>query len=293
MQDLDVLAADPAAAPLRIAGHRVGRIGYGAALRVGGETGRPGRFPDPAAARGLLRRAVALGATLLDTADSYGPGLSEELIAEALHPYPPELLVATKGGVVREADGTRARLDGRPAQLRAACENSLRRLRLEAIGLYQLHWRDPAVPFADQLGALAELLAAGKVRAVGLCNLGLAELEAAEAVLPVAAVQCHLSLGYAGSDALLDRCAARGIPFIAHGPLAVLRGGAEPRAEALGRVARRLDATPAQVALAWVLHRAPNVVAIPGTLRPDHLEENFRAGTLALSARDLAELAAA
>ncbi|WP_431281162.1 aldo/keto reductase [Humitalea sp. 24SJ18S-53] len=272
-----------------LAGKQIARIGYGAALRVAGRPGTPDALSDLRTVQSLLRRAIELGVTLLDTADSYGPGLSEEVIAAALRPYPPGLLIATKGGVLRSGrDETR--LSGDPARLRAACEASLRRLKLESIDLYQLHWRDPGVPFADQIGALADLMAEGKVRHLGLCNIDAVELAQATLITPIASVQCAFGLGTDNQAALLALCAAQGIAFIAHGPLSVLRQGGPVRQAALLAMARRLGSSPAQIALAWILHRAPHLIAIPGTLRHDHLEENLRAGVLRLSAADIAAL---
>ncbi|WP_426958170.1 aldo/keto reductase [Muricoccus radiodurans] len=274
---------------MRICGRDVRRIGYGAAFRVAGRPATATCLGDRGAAHRILRRAVELGADLLDTADSYGPALSEELVAEALRPYPPDLLIATKGGVVR-TDRDRTRFDGRPDRLRAACEASLRRLGLDAIPLYQLHWADPAVPFADQVGALADLRTTGKIRHLGLCNIGVAELEAALAIAPVASVQCRYGPGERDRDALIDACTRAGIPFIAYGPLAALQ---DPRRRCVLRgIADRLGATPAQVALAWVLQRAPNSFAIPGTLNPVHLAENMEAARLRLPDDDWARLAA-
>jgi aryl-alcohol dehydrogenase-like predicted oxidoreductase len=231
---------------------------------------------------------VELGVTFLDTADSYGPGLSEEVIARALHPYPSDLVIATKGGVVR-LGRDQAVIKGHPSELRAACEASLRRLRLEAISLYQLHWRDPRVPLEEQIGALADLVAAGKVRHVGLCNVDVAELEEAQRITPIAAVQCGFGLADRRHDSLVRHCARQGIIFIAHGPLSVLQGNTAPRF-ALATVAQRLGATEAQVALSWILHHSPNTLAIPGTLRQEHLVENLGAARLALSERCRSEL---
>ena len=253
------------------------RVGYGAALRVDGQPADRATLRDPDLARQVLRRAVAEGAMLLDTADSYGPALSEELVAEALHPYPAGLLLATKGGVQRlGAAGTR--LNGRPAHLRAACEASLRRLRVEAIGLYQLHWPDPEVPWAEQIGALAALRQAGLVREIGLCNVTAAELRAAVRLAPIAAVQGRFGLADQAGAGLAAACAELGVAFIAYGSLAVLR---QPAARAaLAAAAGPHGATAAQLALAGVLASAPRALAVPGTLRLGHLLENMAAHRL-------------
>ena len=266
-----------------------GRMGYGAAFRIEGQPGHPGSLRDKDLARRVLRSAVEQGAVLVDTADSYGPALSEDLVADALHPYPAGLLIATKGGVQRLGPG-QTRLDGRPEQLRAACEASLRRLRVEAIGLYQLHWLDHAVPLSDQVGALGDLLMAGKIRAIGLCNVGLDDIAAAAAIAPIAAVQNRFGLMHRSGAAVAEDCADRGIAFIAHTCLAVLRHSAHV---ALAGAACRLGMTPAQAALAWVLRRLPNAIAIPGTLSLRHLAENMRARTLHLSAEGAAVVEAA
>ena len=222
------------------------RLGYGAALRVNGRPADRQSLPDMALARLVLQRAVAEGAILLDTADSYGPALSEELVGEALHPYPAGLLLATKGGVQRLGPAE-TRLNGRPAHLRAACEASLRRLRVDAIGLYQLHWPDPEVPWAEQIGALVELRDAGLVREIGLCNVTIAQLKDAVALAPIAAVQGRFGLAHQEGAAMAAACAGFGIAFIAFGSLAVLR---QPAGRlALAEAARPHGATAAQLAL--------------------------------------------
>ncbi len=273
-----------------IADVRVRRIGYGAALRVVDQPGTPRTSPDAAAVKRVLRRAVELGVMLIDTADSYGPEVSETLVADALHPYPAEVLISTKGGVVRDGMG-RARLDGRPEQLRMACDASLRRLRLDTIGLYHLHWPDPAVPFADQVGTLADLVRAGKVRHIGLCNIDVDQLAAASRVTPIAAVQHRFGLGEQTETPLLEACGRHGTAFIAYGSLSVLRTGPAHLSGRLRSIAARHQATPAQVALAWLLRHAAGALVIPGTLSLQHLEENMQAGSLRLTDSDMAELA--
>jgi aryl-alcohol dehydrogenase-like predicted oxidoreductase len=262
----------------------VARLGYGA-MRLTGQPGNWGPYRDPEGGVRLLRRAVELGVTLIDTADSYGPGHSEELIARALHPYPEGLVIATKVGMVRRGPGDIAR-DGRPEHLRAAAEESRRRLRVEAIDLLQLHRVDRRVPIEESVGALEDMRARGIVRHVGLSDVDEAELARARCVAPIASVQNAMSVASAGSGELVEGMAAAGIAFIAHSPLGGL-GGRPLRA-----VAARRGATPRQVALAWLLARSPNLLPIPGTTSIAHLEENLGAAGLELTARDLAELAA-
>jgi pyridoxine 4-dehydrogenase len=263
----------------------VRRLGFGA-MRVTGPDvwGEP---RDRAEALRVLRRAVELGVGLIDTADNYGPEVSERLIAEALHPYPAGLVIATKGGVVRTASrGWDA--DGRPAHIREACEASLRRLRLERIDLYQLHGVDDHVPLEETVGALADLRAQGKIRYVGLSNVDLAELERARRIVPIVAVQNHYNLTNRHSDPVLEACTRLGLAFLSYFPLAdgrLTRAGGPVR-----RVAEQHHATPAQVALAWLLARAPNVIPIPGTGRVAHLEENMKAAELKLTAQELRDL---
>lgn len=263
----------------------VHRLGFGA-MRLCG----PGVWGEPAdreAAAEVLRRAVALGISLIDTADAYGPEVNERLIAATLHPYPSGVVIATKGGLTRprrEAWNT----DGRPEHLRAACEASLRRLRLERIDLYQWHAPDPRVPFEDSVGALAELRAAGKIRHIGLSNVSVAQLRRAQRIVPIVSVQNRYNLSDRGSDDVLDACAADGIAFLPWYPLAA--GGEARGGGALGRIAARHGATPAQVALAWLLARSPVMLPIPGTSSRAHLEENVAAAGLHLSGEDLRAL---
>jgi pyridoxine 4-dehydrogenase len=245
--------------------------------------------PDDASAAALLRRAVDLGVNLIDTADLYGDGRSEMRIAKALHPYPAGLVIATKGGFVPGPDGPVP--DGSPAHLRAACDASLRRLGLDTLDLYFLHAPDPAVPFTESLGALAELRAEGKVRLVGLSNVSAEQLARARTVLPVAAVQNGYNVRRRrrfGPDPVLAECERDGIPFLASQPLAV--GRLAQADEAASSVAARHGATPGQVALAWLLGQSPVTLPIPGTTSVRHLEENLAAATLRLGAEDVAEL---
>ncbi|MFE7428753.1 aldo/keto reductase [Streptomyces sp. NPDC057545] len=264
----------------------VRRLGYGTAQLTGpGYWGPRGERREAVA---VLRAAVEQGVTLVDTADNYGPGLAEELVAEALHPYPDELVVATKGGVVRTSD--RAwHVDGRPERLRAMCEASLRRLRTERIGLYQLHRLDPEVPMADQLGALDELRQEGKIRHIGLDTLTADQLEQALSLTGIASVQNRFNLLDRSSDAVLRVCEAHGLAFLPWFPLAdgALTGEA---GAALTGVADRHGATRGQIALAWLLHRSPVLCPTPGTGSPVHLAENMGAREVRLSAEDMSRL---
>ncbi|WP_405977993.1 aldo/keto reductase [Streptomyces sp. NBC_00158] len=264
----------------------VRRLGLGTGGLVG--AGYWGPRGSRAEALELLRAAVERGVTLVDTADNYGPGLAEELVAEALHPYGERLVVATKGGVVRTGPD-QWHVAGRPEELRRMCEASLRRLRLERIDLYQLHRFDPAVPMAEQLGALAELRAEGKIRHIGLDTVTAGQLRVALESVPVAAVQNPFNLLDRSSSEVLELCEARGIAFLPYYPLgsgALTREGAAAVAE----VAAAHGATPGQVALAWLLHRSPVLCPTPGTGSPAHLAENLDAASLSLSDGELALL---
>jgi pyridoxine 4-dehydrogenase len=265
----------------------VRRIGFGA-MRITGPQilGWPA---DQENALRVLRRAVELGVNLIDTADSYGPEVSELLIAEALHPYPDGLVVATKGGLLRTSSGAWPR-DGRPEHLREACEGSLRRLRVDHIDLYQLHAPDPQVPFEESIGELARLQAEGKIWRVGLANVSVEELHRAQELVEIVSVQNRYSLADRSSEDVLDECEAQGIAFLPWWPLAV--GRLAERRRGLGRIADAHGATPAQVALAWLLARSSVVAPIPGTKSVAHLEENVAAASLDLSAAELAELSA-
>jgi aryl-alcohol dehydrogenase-like predicted oxidoreductase len=281
-------APSPAAAgTITIGGDlTVNRMGFGA-MRVTGR-GIWGDPPDRAAALALLRRFVARGVDFIDTADSYGPEVSERLLFEALHPYPAGLVIATKGGLVRPGPD-RWEPDCRPAHLRAACDGSLRRLGVERIDLYQLHTVDRRVPIEDSVGTLLELQQAGKIRHIGLCNVDRRELERARRVVPIVSVQNRYNLADRASDPVLDARARDGLAFVPWYPLSAgaLAGTRGPIAE----VARRHRATPAQVALAWLLGRSPVVLPIPGTSSMAHFEENLAAATLRLGADEMAVLA--
>ncbi|MCX4662631.1 aldo/keto reductase [Streptomyces uncialis] len=246
---------------------------------------------DRATSLAVLRRAVDLGVTLIDTAHMYGGGANEELVAEALHPYRDGLLVTTKVGLARSADSGEWGLDGRPAVLRDQVDLALRRLRTDRIELLQLHRVDPEVPFADQLGTLADLRTEGKIGRVGLSEVTVAELARAREIVDIASVQNRYNLLDREHDAVLDACTAAGIAFLPWRPIAW--GGAGEREE-VAAVAAELGATATQVALAWLLDRSPVVLPIPGTSRITHLEENVAAAGLTLDAdqrRRLTELA--
>jgi aryl-alcohol dehydrogenase-like predicted oxidoreductase len=258
----------------------VRRLGFGAMRLTGpGIWGPP---PDRDAAKAVLRRAVELGVNFIDTADSYGPEVSEELIAEALYPYPDDLVIATTGGVERTGPGEWHR-NGRPEHLAAACEGSLRRLRLDVIDVYQLHAPDPDVPLEESIGALAQLQDAGKVRHVGVSNVSLEQLRTAQKVASIVSVQNRYNIGDRTFDDVLDVCAEEGLGFIPWFPLGA---GDLPYPPAID-IGFRLDATREQVLLAWLLHRADVVLPIPGTSSIPHLEENVAAAYLKLSDEDI------
>jgi pyridoxine 4-dehydrogenase len=261
----------------------VHRLGFGA-MRL---TGEPARLERPAAVA-IARRAVELGVTFIDTADSYDLGDNEQLLAEALHPYRPGVVIATKGGHINLGDAWIPL--GRPEYLRQQAELSLRRLRLDRIDLYQLHRIDPAVPLADQIGALRQLQDEGKVRHVGLSEVTVQQLVEAEEITAVASVQNRYNLTDRASEDVLDHCERRGITFIPWFPIApTVRAGAD---DPVAAVAARLGATRAQVALAWLLHRSPVMLPIPGTASRTHLEENVAAAGLSLTPDEYARLTA-
>ncbi len=266
----------------------VNRLGFGA-MRLTG-AGIWGEPADPAEAKRVLRRALELGVNFIDTADAYGPSVSERLIAEALYPYPHGLVIATKGGMLRDGPG-QWRPDGRPEHVRAACEGSLARLRLDRIDLYQLHRPDPRVPLEESLGALVDLQREGKIRHIGVSNVTLEELRLAREVAGVVAVQNRYNLIDRGSQDVLDRCTADWIPFLPWFPLAT--GDLTRGAGVVARVAEAHGATPAQVALAWLLQCSPVMVPIPGTSVVSHLEENVAAAGLLLEPSEMAALDAA
>jgi pyridoxine 4-dehydrogenase len=258
------------------------RIGFGAMRLTGPGTWGPPK--DQHAAREVLRRALELGVTLIDTADAYGPAVNERQIAEALHPYPEGLVIATKGGRTRQGPYQWGR-DCRPASLRQACEASLRRLRLNRIDLYQLHGSDQQVPLEESVGALAELQAEGKIRHIGICNVDDGELARARAVATIVSVQNRYNLADRTSEAVLEICERDGLAFLPWMPLA--RGTLAGRNSGLRGIAASHTATPGQVALAWLLQRSAVTVPIPGTSSLSHLEENLGAAGVLLSKDEL------
>jgi pyridoxine 4-dehydrogenase len=265
----------------------VHRLGFGA-MRITGE-GVWGEPDDPDSARAVLRRVVELGVTFIDTADSYGPEVSERLIAEALHPYPDDLVIATKAGLLRTGPGA-WHACGRPEYLRQQCELSLRRLRVDAIDLFQLHRIDPKVPAEEQIGLLAELRSEGKIRHVGLSEVSVEQLAAAHEVTEIASVQNRYNLVDREHEGVLDRCEDEGIAFIPWFPVAV--GDLARPGGVLDEAAARHGATPAQLALAWLLRRSPVMLPIPGTSSVAHLEENCAAALVELTDEEVAELGA-
>lgn len=267
------------------------RMAYGAMRLTGpGVWGEP-RDRDEAAR--VLHRALDLGVDFIDTANSYGPEVNERLLAEVLHPYPAGLVIATKGGLTRPGPG-RWEPEGRPAHLRAACESSLARLKVECIELYQLHTPDPRVPLADSIGELSRLQREGKIRHIGVSNVSLAELEEARTLVTVVSVQNRYNVVERQSEDVLDYCEAEGLAFLPWFPLGAgtLAGEQASRHRAVVAVAKRVGATPAQVALAWLLARSPAMLVIPGTSSVAHVEENVAAAALRLPADALAELGA-
>jgi pyridoxine 4-dehydrogenase len=264
----------------------VRRLGFGA-MRITGP-GIWGPPDDPDECRRVLRRVVELGVNLIDTADSYGPEVSENLIAEALHPYPEGLVIATKGGLRRTGPGEWPR-DAHPDRLRECLEGSLRRLKVDRIDLYQLHAPDPRVPLEDSLGALKQAQDEGKIRHIGVSNVSVDELERARAVVDVVSVQNRFNLADRHSEDVLDVCDRDGLGFVPWFPLAV--GDLARPGGPLDEAARAHDATPGQLALAWLLARSPVVLPIPGTASVEHLEENVAAADLQLEPSEVERLA--
>jgi aryl-alcohol dehydrogenase-like predicted oxidoreductase len=260
----------------------VNRLGFGA-MRITGQ-GIWGEPPDRNEARAVLRRAVELGVNFIDTADSYGPDVSEELIAEALHPYSEDLVIATKGGLLRPGPG-RWDPDGRPEHLREACEGSLRRLRLDQIPLYQFHRPDPAVPLEESIGTLLALKDEGKIRHIGLSNVNEDQLRRAQAMTPIVSIQNRYNPADRKSDSLVDLCEQEEMVFLPWAPIQNL-----DRSPALTDIAERYDATVHQIALAWLLARSDTMLTIPGTGSVDHLEENVTAAGLRLEPDEIAAL---
>jgi pyridoxine 4-dehydrogenase len=262
----------------------VGRMGFGAMRLLNGDIWGPA--PDKANALRVLRRAVELGVNFIDTADAYGPHTDEELIAEALHPYPPGLVIATKGGLVRP-HAKRWEPDARPAHLRLALEGSLRRLRLERIDLYQLHSPDPKVPFEESVGALATLQREGKIRHVGLSNVSAGQIDRARQICPIVSVQNRYHFGNWDSEEALAHCERNRIAFLPWFPLGA---GDSLRLRKVAKLAAERRITPAQAVLAWLLARSPVMLPIPGTGSVAHLEENVAAAQIRLRPEDVEAL---
>src|SRR5580658_5606979 len=264
---------------------RIARLGFGA-MRITGD-GIWGPPADRAESIRVLRRGVELGIDFIDTADSYGPGVSEEIIAEALHPYPANLVIATKGGYERPGPNRWVE-NGKPEHLRSACEGSLRRLRLDRIDVYQLHRIDPKVPAEDQLGALKDLQAQGKIKHIGLSEVSVKQIQHAQTLIPIVSVQNRYSVADRGSEDVLEYCEKEEMGIIPWFPLAAGRVSASDGP--MRRTAARSKATPSQVALAWLLARSPVILPIPGTSRVEHLEENAAAAALNIDADKMQEL---
>jgi pyridoxine 4-dehydrogenase len=260
----------------------VNRLGFGA-MRITGP-GIWGEPSDPEQAKAVLRRAVDLGVNFIDTADSYGPDVSENLIAEALTPYPDDLVIATKGGLERTGPG-RWPANGRPEHLKQACDGSLRRLRVEEIALYQFHRPDPAIPFEDSVGALVELKEQGKIRHVGLSNVNEEQLRRAQQLTPIVSIQNRYNVTDRGSESLVDLCEQEQLTFLPWAPIQDV-----DHVSVVDDIARRHGASPRQVVLAWMLARSPAVLVIPGTGSPAHLEDNVAAAGLELTEQEVASL---
>jgi aryl-alcohol dehydrogenase-like predicted oxidoreductase len=260
----------------------VRRMGFGA-MRITGD-GIWGEPPDQGQARATLRRAVELGVNFIDTADSYGPEVSERLIAEALNPYPEDLVIATKGGLVRPGPG-RWDADGRPEHLRSACEGSLRRLRLDQIPLYQFHRPDPRVPLAESLGMLMQLKDEGKIRHIGVSNVSEAQLRDAQQLTPIVSVQNRYNAADRKSESMVDACELEQIAFLPWAPIQQADGN-----PAVAQAAKRHGASPRQIVLAWLLARSPQILPIPGTGSPEHVETNVAAAAIELSTDEAAAI---
>lgn len=272
------------AGTIRLGDLTVNRLGFGA-MRLCGDSAW-GRRRDEGHANRVLHRAVELGVNFIDTADSYGPEVNESLISQALHPYPPGLVIATKGGLVRP-DRRSWVPDGRPKHLRRAIEGSLQRLRLERIDLYQLHAPDPNVPFIESVEALADLRRLGKIRHIGISNVTVAQLEAARSIAPIVSVQNPYNLRNRTSEDVLAACERLGIAFLPWYPPGGTRG---LRALKIKQVAARRGLTHAALSLAWLLAKSPVMLPIPGTRSIDHLEDNVLAATLKLAPEDFDDL---
>ncbi len=264
---------------------QVHRLAYGA-MRITGP-GIWGEPADPAGARALLDHVVKAGVDLIDTADSYGPEVSENLIAQALHPYPDDLVVATKGGLTRPGPGVWER-DCHPKRLKRCCEDSLRRLKLERIDLYQLHAVDPRVPVEDSIAALEELREEGKIGQIGVCNVNVEQLARARTIAPIVSVQNRYNIADREAEEVLSVCERDGLGFLPWFPLAT--GDLARPGGVLDELPRARSATPAQVALAWLLQHSPVTIPIPGTSSVEHFDENLAAAQLELSEEEIEEL---
>jgi aryl-alcohol dehydrogenase-like predicted oxidoreductase len=261
----------------------VNRLGFGA-MRITGH-GIWGQPADRTEAKTVLRRAIELGINFIDTADSYGPNVSEELIGETLHPYPDDLVIATKGGLVRTGPLGRWPANGRPEHLIDACEGSLRRLKLEQIPLYQFHRPDPAVPLEDSIGALVTLKEQGKIRHIGLSNVTEDQIRRAQRLTPIASIQNRYNLDDRRSESLVDLCEQEQMVFLPWAPIQDL-----DRNRTVQEIAQRHDATLRQIVLAWLMARSQVILPIPGTGSVSHLDENVRAAAIKLAASEVASL---
>lgn len=268
------------------------RLGYGT-MRLVGE-GAWGEPDSPEECRRVLRRAIELGVNLIDTADAYGPEIAERLICEALHPYPAGLVIATKGGITRQGPA-KTEYVGRAGYLIQCVEMSLRRLKLERIELYQLHRIDPRTPLEESLGALRRMQEQGKIRHIGLSEVSPAEIEEAQKIVPIVSVQNRYSLADRRHEQTLAWCEEHGIAFLPWYPMAAgkLLKPDHPFSQTLKQLASRYNASPAQLSLAWLLHRSPVMLPIPGTSKVQHLEENVAAASLQIGPDEWAQLEAA
>ena len=270
----------------------VNRLGYGA-MRLSGQPGNFGAYPDWEGGEQLLRRAVELGVNFIDTAEAYGAGFNEQIIASALYPYKQDLVIATKGGINKPASD-QILADASPEFLRSGVEGSLKRLKMEQIDLYQLHRPDPKVPFTESMGALKKLRDEGKIRHLGLSNVSVEQIKQARQIVPIVSVQNKFSISDRSFEDVLDYCTANNIAFIPHGSLGAhpLKKGA-PLANAEGAIADiavRKGVKPNQIALAWLLHYAPNIILIPGTTSIAHLEENMATSSITLTSEEMRSL---
>jgi pyridoxine 4-dehydrogenase len=263
----------------------VNRLGFGA-MRITGQ-GIWGQPADPEEAKRVLRRAIELQVNFIDTANSYGPGVSEELIAEALYPYPDDLVIATKGGLVRPGPG-RWEADGRPEHLRESCEESLRRLKLEQIPLYQFHRPDPTVPISESIGTLVELKQEGKIRHIGVSNVTESEFHVAEQLTPVVSIQNRFNVTDRSSESLVDLAEQEEFVFLPWAPISE-----SDENEPVRQAAKAHGATERQVVLAWMLARSPQILPIPGTGSVEHLESNVAAASIELTREEVAAITGA